>query len=88
MTLKKQPKDVYSVWFAFSANGSVFNKFRSYLNYDQAKRCVHENVFWESFHRGCIQYKGIRIYDLRLFADPYIGGISSGKYSRPSQKEG
>ena len=86
--MKKQSDYVYSVWFAFSAKGSVFHKFHSFLNYDQAIWCVHENVFWESFHRGCIYYKGVRIYDIRLFADPYIGGMSDGKYSRPSQKEG
>ena len=86
--MKKQRNDLYSVWFALSAKGSVFHKFHSYLNYEQAKWCVHKNVFWESFHRGCIQYKGVRLYDLRIFSDPYLGGMSSGKHSRSSQKEG
>lgn len=86
--MKKQRDDIYSVWFAFSAKGSVFHKHHSFISYYDAKRCVHMNVSWESFHRGCIQYKGVRIYDLRLFEDPYIGGMSSGKHSRPSKKEG
>lgn len=83
----KKNDDLFVVSCAFAPTCSRFHKVRSFLSYQAAVACVHANVYWKSFHRGIITKNHVKLYDLRIFADPYIGGLNNGD-KRQSNKKG